>query len=67
MNLDAALTHAAAALNALPGHTPPDAVIELRVDAVRTLAAYADPDTGTLPLGLVAESLWAWGAPTPPR
>lgn len=61
MNLDAALIHAAAALNALPATTPPDAVIEVRADALRWLCDHIDP--GNKPLADIAVALWVESTP----
>lgn len=60
MNLDAALTHAAGALNARAATTPPDMVVELRADALALLLSHVTrPDTR--PLGDIARDLWARG------
>lgn len=61
MNLDAALVHVAGALNALPALTPPDAVIEVRADALRVLCDELDPPNPHL--ADVAISLWVTGTP----
>lgn len=61
MNLDQALIHIAGALNALPALTPPDAVIEVRADALRMLCDHIDP--GNKPLADIAITLWVAGTP----
>lgn len=64
MNLDAALTHAAAALNPLPASSPPDLVVAIRADALRTLCRYAKDHNGQIPtLSDTATGLWAESPP----